>query len=305
MEHSRSLVAALVYVGSIYLSNTFLNTLKNIVNKHDSEKEKKQTHYKFTRDDPFVIKTRIVFVSISTLLTYLYCFYFKDCNMDLNKFISLMQFKHGLIPTLSNLADYFKEVGFFIALYIVLYSAEIIDDLVATYNTPIKAKFIIKNYISSIDIWFIRNIIFAPITEEIVFTLIVQEDYDNKVKFLNSIVYFGIAHLHHAYELYVDETNAYPVGSIIISCLFQMVYTSLFGHINNIIYSQKSHYSKIINCICTHAICNYMGFPSVATNGLYLCSNKLSKKIKYSYEALHIILLILGLYFYVKYMFFS
>lgn len=302
MELSRSLVAALVYVGSIYLSNAFIKTLKKSL--ISSSKDKSTTHYKFTRDDPFVIKTRIVFVSLSTLIVYLYFFYYRDCGMDLRRFVFLMQNEHGFFPSWGNCSAYFKEIFFFIGLYLVLYMGELLDQLLGAYISPIKAKYMLKNFFSSVDIWFIRNYVFAPITEEIVFTLIVQEDYDNKVNFINSVIYFGIAHLHHGYELYVDETNAYSLGSILISCLFQMIYTSLFGHINNIIYSQKSTYSKIVNCICTHAICNYMGFPSLSTTGLYLYSNKLSKKITFGYEALHVILLLIGLYFYFTYMFF-
>ncbi|XBW35034.1 hypothetical protein QEN19_000598 [Hanseniaspora menglaensis] len=300
MEHTRSLVAALIYVGSIYLSNTFLSALRALLaNKEGSS----TTHYKFTREDPFVIKTRIVFVSITTFLTYLIFFYVQDCNWNFYEFLKKMQNEHGLIPTRKNWAVFSKEVGFFISLYLMLYSGEILDSLVSLYNSPIKPKFIIQNFISSIDIWFVRNFIFAPITEEIVFTLIIQEDYKNKVKFINSIVYFGIAHLHHGYELYNDDTNGYSLGSIVISCVFQMVYTSFFGHVNNMIYSQKSTYSKVLNCICTHAICNYLGFPSLATNGLYLCSHRISKRVKYAYEGIHLVLLGLGLFIFIKYMF--
>lgn len=305
MQHSRSLIASLAYVGSIYLSNSFLKTFKDILNKYDSEQGKKKTHYKFTRDDPYVIKTRIVFVSISTLLTYLFFFYYQDSGLDAKKFIELMQFQHGLIPTWNNASKFLKEVSNFVVLYLILYAGEIVDNLIVVYNSPIQTSVMIKNFIADIDIWFVRNFIFAPITEEIVFTLIVQEDYNNKVKFINSILYFGIAHVHHGYELYVDENNAYSLANIAISCLFQMIYTSIFGHLNNIIYSRKSKYSKVVNCICTHAVCNYLGFPSLKSNGLYFSSSKKTKKILYLYEALHALLLLLGLYVYIRFMFWT
>lgn len=298
IDHPRSLVSSLIYVGAIYLSNSFLHRLK-------TAKESQNQHLKLTRDDPFVIKTRIFFVSISTIATYLYLFYYKDAELNTGKFINMMQFEHGLIPSYENCFAFIKEVFFYIKLGLILYSSEIFDRIVGSYMSSNTTKAFIKNTFLSFefDIWFIRASVFAPITEELIFTLVLQEDYHNKVIFRNSILYFGIAHLHHGYELYVDDNNAYSLVNIAISCLAQLVYTSIFGHISNIIYSEKSSHSNIVNSIMIHAICNYFSFPSITTTGLYFCEHRISKTFKLFYEVVHKCLLIGGLYMFLKYIF--
>lgn len=298
LEHPRSLISSLVYVGAIYLSNSFLHKLKTI-------KENNNQHLKFTRDDPFVIKTRIFFVSVSTLLTYLVLFYYKDSGLNTQKFIKIMQLEHGLIPSYDNLVEFTKEIFFFIKLGLILYSSEIFDRIAGGYVSSKTTKAFIKNTLLNFDfdIWFIRASVFAPITEELIFTLVSQEDYNNEVIFKNSIMYFGIAHLHHGYELYVDDNNAYSLINIAISCLIQLVYTSIFGHISNIIYSEKSSHSKIINSIIIHSICNYFSFPSLTTTGLYFCEHRVNKLYKFIYECVHKALLFIGLYVFLKYIY--
>ena len=298
IEHPRSLISSIIYVGAIYLSNLFIHRLKQ-------SNSFKTQHLKFTRDDPFVIKTRIIFVSISTTLTYLYLYYYKDAGMNMNQFVDIMQHQHGLIPTLDSIVPFVKEIFTFIALGMILYSSEIIDRTIGNYVSAKTTKSFLKSTFGNFncDIWFIRSCLFAPITEELIFTLVLQEDYNNKVIFMNSVLYFGIAHLHHGYELYVDDSNAYSLMNITISCLAQLVYTSLFGHISNIIYSQKSQYSRIVNSIVIHSICNYFSFPSITTTGLYFCEHRISKKTKWGYEIIHKTFLLLGLYVFLSYIF--
>ncbi|KAL6930756.1 uncharacterized protein HGUI_01313 [Hanseniaspora guilliermondii] len=298
IDHPRSLISSIIYVGAIYLSNLFIHRLK----KSNSFKTQ---HLKFTRDDPFVIKTRIIFVSISTILTYVYLYYYRDSHMDIKQFVDIMQNQHGLIPTYNNILPFFKEVFSFISLGMILYSSEIIDRIIGNYVSSKTTKSFIKStfFKYECDIWFIRSCLFAPITEELIFTLVLQEDYNNRVIFMNSVLYFGIAHLHHGYELYVDDSNAYSLMNITISCLVQLIYTSLFGHISNVIYSQKSQYSKIVNSIIIHSICNYFSFPSITTTGLYFCEHRINKKIKWGYEIVHKAFLLFGLYIFLSYIF--
>lgn len=298
IKHPRSLISSIIYVGAIYLSNVFIHRLK------ESSRFKTQ-HLRFTRDDPFVIKTRIVFVSVSTLLTYLYLYYYRDSNMSIQRFVDVMQHQHGLVPTYNNIVPYFKEVFTYIALGMILYSSEIVDRIIGSYVSAKTTKSFLKSTLGNFncDIWFIRSCLFAPITEELIFTLVLQEDYNNKVVFMNSVLYFGIAHLHHGYELYVDDSNAYSLVNITISCFAQLIYTSLFGHISNVIYSQKSQHSRIVNSIVIHSICNYFSFPSITTTGLYFCGHRVSKKIKWGYEVIHKTFLLIGLYVFLSYIF--
>lgn len=109
---------------------------------------------------------------------------------------------------------------------------------------------------------FIRNIIFAPISEEIVFRsaniafFFNQINLDNNMLFLNPI-WFGIAHLHHFYERYRTNTD---MKSNIFLTLFQFSYTSLFAIIASYLFVRTGN---IASPIASHMICNFMGVPSL------------------------------------------
>ena len=165
----------------------------------------------------------------------------------------------------------------------------------------------ISEFASEDTIRIFRNIIFAPITEEIVFRALIvsclfmnwKQQRDSafsstlSINYLalagHSTVYFGIAHLHHLYEKIRTGERILPAC---LSTLIQFTYTSIFGMIAALLFIRTG---SIFPPIVSHMICNYVGLPNVGflsqlhSNG----SNPLS--FLYNYRWLLIFLHGLGL----------
>jgi len=117
------------------------------------------------------------------------------------------------------------------------------------------------------NIWSVRNYIAGPITEEILFRACVLNLHHASGSTKAALVfatplYFGVAHLHHAWETYVkgSRTRKALIGGILQST-FQFVYTSLFGWYANFIFLRTN---SILAPILCHSFCNMLGFPNPA-----------------------------------------
>ena len=177
-------------------------------------------------------------------------------------------------------------------------------------------------WLGSIDVWDFRNLIFAPFTEELVFTAMILYNYKLQNSWWLSL-YFGIPHLHHAWELIqeMDSNPNYTFASILANVFLQFCYTSLFGHINNVIYLKTKQ--NLVCCFVSHSICNYMGFPNLAPlfsiesgnateesnvddSGMTTTTNDLQKQGKQQlnklYKYMYWSLMIFGLIQYIKYL---
>ena len=118
-----------------------------------------------------------------------------------------------------------------------------------------------------------RNIIFAPISEEIVFrSVIIASLYvaainnnhniplngnDSLQIALASPIWFAAAHIHHIYD---KVKCGMGIGTAILSTLIQMFYTSIFGFISAILFMRTG---SIFSSIISHMICNFMGLPDI------------------------------------------
>lgn len=118
------------------------------------------------------------------------------------------------------------------------------------------------------DIWGVRNYIFAPVTEELVYTAMLLSCHITMDRLaghstrwsallFEPSLYFGIAHLHHAWEMYQDKE--YKISQIVAITFFQAVYTTIFGTLSNYIYLRNG--GNLWSCILLHGICNLLGFP--------------------------------------------
>lgn len=108
----------------------------------------------------------------------------------------------------------------------------------------------------------IRDIVFAPITEEFIYRALVVCILHPYVSEHEIIYYapllFGMAHLHHGYTLLFHERES--VSTVFLQMGFQFTYTTLFGIVANCVYLQSS---RNLWCpIILHAICNLIGFPT-------------------------------------------
>lgn len=112
----------------------------------------------------------------------------------------------------------------------------------------------------------IRDYLVAPGTEEIIYTGIAAGIYrpffvdspgmKESVTIFTPLL-FGTAHLHHAFELCKE---GYPTSAIVFTVTFQLLYTTLFGILTNLVFFNSG---SICCCIAAHSFCNFMGVPSL------------------------------------------
>lgn len=112
----------------------------------------------------------------------------------------------------------------------------------------------------------IRNHVFAPITEELIYRgliiSVLKHDFTNSQIIQFSPLLFGVAHVHHAYELYFKRKIA--ISTVLMSTTFQLLYTTLFGAIESYIFLK---YNSLWAPIVVHSFCNLMSIPELSISG--------------------------------------
>jgi prenyl protein peptidase len=111
-----------------------------------------------------------------------------------------------------------------------------------------------------------------------------------KLVILIGPLYFGVAHLHHLFE---SLRSGQPVLPAMLTTLFQMLYTYIFGVIAIILLLRTGN---ILSPITSHIICNIQGLPNtdfMIKPGDPYRSGKLS--CLYSYKIILLIAHIAGL----------
>lgn len=136
----------------------------------------------------------------------------------------------------------------------------------ATYNAylqPIFNSFFSPS--SSSDRWVrLRNLIIAPMAEEIVFRVcMVPALCATGMRTLHVVmiapIFFGVAHAHHAF-VRITQNEEKPTA-VLIQTLFQFTYTSLFGSYVSYVYIQTR---SLLAIVLSHSLCNGMGLPSLS-----------------------------------------
>lgn len=268
-------------------------------------------NYPSGRDDPRVIRRRIKRVCLISLLNIFkipWILHSQSQNLSYTQaFLNL-----GLIPGYYrddrwDLGIYFYDIGRVVTLIFMLYVGPLLDSfLYLVFASRKRGLREFKNEVASI--WGIRNYIFAPFTEELFYTSMILNTYlalkprgelNFSLLIWQTPLFFGLAHLHHAYELHQQGMMTWP--AILLNTLFQTTYTTLFGSLTNYIFIKSG--GNLWACIVVHAICNYMGFPESSrlethfsvvkrSNNIYIINLiKLWKKC-------YIILLLMGLLFF-------
>jgi prenyl protein peptidase len=120
-----------------------------------------------------------------------------------------------------------------------------------------------------------RNILFAPISEELVFrgfivpviymayvntsftSVVVNRANSAYSTAWASIGWFGVAHMHHMIE---KIRNGEPWSSALKVSLVQLTYTSIFGFIAALLFLRTG---SIFPSIVSHIICNFVGLPDM------------------------------------------
>ncbi|KAJ8587064.1 Abi-domain-containing protein [Rhizopogon salebrosus TDB-379] len=264
---------AFTYVGSIYTSKSArLRFSKRKVNLPEGQARLKLQTERW-RDDPDVIKARLLAVSGATLICCLIVFIvMKNGNGD-----NAMQ---NLTP------NAWLHLGFTWSNILPLLLTPLL------YAGPLYVQFLEKTLPFQEDwdfeddvlfrffsIFGLRNYFVAPITEEVVFRACVLTVYhlagasQKKMIFLSPLV-FGAAHIHHAWETYHRYgCTATAAKRAIISTIVQVSYTSVFGFYCCYLFLRSG---SLIPPIAAHIFCNIMGVPQPTYEMSLLPDRKLS-----------------------------
>ncbi|KAJ3921359.1 hypothetical protein F5877DRAFT_36242 [Lentinula edodes] len=263
--HMLGLTFASMYVGSIYVSKEarlVFNAQLTAVDSTGKPRERPRADNERWRDDPDVIRARLIAVTIATVLCITsVCWITQSIPAALPLLglrpsfpTSLTSLRHVVAPHL------ITPLLFLGPLYAKFLSFSPRNHWRGNLSTRTKLLFC--------NVTGLRNYIVAPITEEIVFRACVLSVYllsptlaaSQIGLVLTTPLNFGVAHLHHAWDTYnrLGRTTVALKRAILIS-LFQMVYTTLFGALCTYLFLQ-THYSVLVP-ITAHIFCNIMGFP--------------------------------------------
>lgn len=148
----------------------------------------------------------------------------------------------------------------------------------------------------------LRNLIIAPITEEILFRALLTPTLfatypstqiaevsriSTTVLVLGCPAFFAVAHLHHLYEKIRSGTK---LVNALIQVLIQASYTYIFGCISMLLFIRTG---SVFACITSHVICNFMGLPD--TSFMNAVSYHGQYSVLYSYRFILLLLHGLGL----------
>lgn len=249
-----SLYVAVSYVAAIYTTS------------HNLE------DYPSGRDDPRVIWRRMKRITLVVLFNMLLVpwliAYFTDSeNLSLKEALLNL----GVVPGYHrngqwDLLGYAQEIWRAVILVALLYVGPLTDSLLYYLLVPGKHWYTdLKEEL--FNIWGFRNYVFAPITEELVYTSMLVNIYAAmypaqspaklKTVIWKTPLFFGVAHLHHAYEL--QQQGIASFFTIFFNSVIQIAYTTLFGSLTNYTFLQTG--GNLWACVALHAACNYLGFP--------------------------------------------
>lgn len=118
-------------------------------------------------------------------------------------------------------------------------------------------------------------------TEEFVFraciiAVLYQANFSYIFLIFFSPCFFGLAHIHHGYEIYHQNgKTTQALKKAILLCTFQFTYTTVFGWYASFIFLRSSSLWPPILC---HSFCNMMGFPDISSIHEYSKNQRLGKK---------------------------
>lgn len=184
---------------------------------------------------------------------------------------------------------------------------------VAMWMRPKFASF--EHFATDVDEYWttIRNLLAAPIAEEIVFRacllpplLSCDGGYSTTTTCWIAPLFFGVAHLHHLIEqcrrhsispiaIVAPPASSYDatmVRKLLLGSAFQWTYTTLFGAYASHVFVRTG---SILSSIVAHVVCNYMGLPDLRC----LSSDERSNRL-HGYRPLIASMYLLGMYLFVR-----
>ncbi|KAF8583091.1 Abi-domain-containing protein [Ramaria rubella] len=252
------------YVGGIYAGRSARPSYGKTADLHNGERARQPAER--WRDDDGVIRARLKAAFLSTCINcgivYL-CVVSQEHND--NRWIKAIK------PSIALLGLDLYRLGFRSVLPNFLIPILYTGPLTAQWlseTLPFQRYWTYKESLKPIfSTWIgLRNFVVAPVTEEIVFRacLLAIDNLSRKTTsqmMFATPLWFGIAHLHHAYELYnkLGRTSS-ALNRVIITSLIQMTYTTLFGAYASFLLLRTG---SVIPAITAHITANIMGLPQL------------------------------------------
>ncbi|KAF4580732.1 hypothetical protein EYR38_003018 [Pleurotus pulmonarius] len=253
---------ALLYVGSLYVSkHARLSFVAKVVPPPRDGAERRRHDSERWRDDPDVIRARLIAVTIVSLVSCTIVF------GALWQSIGPESIEVTLEATIVRLGFSMPEFSLDALLPHLITPLLFLGPLYALYldfSSPYPATGSLKDVLFS---WQgARNYVVAPITEEIVFRACVLAVYNlsgaSKTKMIMlAPLSFGVAHVHHAWDIF-NRYGRTPAAAkrALLTALFQLSYTTLFGSFVSYLFLRTG---SIFPPITAHIFCNVMGLPQL------------------------------------------
>lgn len=233
---------AIVYVGSLYIWTSNL-----------------------PRDHPQTIKERIVRVTLTCALSILVLYIVSDKDVQHGRGATLWRWM-GIHSEAIAASAILPLVLFMILFLGPLYMDILEGGLSELHPSNLRRRFY------DLRCW--RNYFVAPFSEELVFRgcmlPILLPVFGPSTSIILAPSFFGVAHIHHAWERYYKEN--FPAKNVAITTLFQAFYTTLFGTLSSWLFLRTGHLASAVIC---HSFCNMMGFPDFS----YALSHEKKKTI--------------------------
>ncbi|KAG9315518.1 CAAX protease self-immunity-domain-containing protein, partial [Chiua virens] len=244
---------ATCYVGSIYIFKCASLCFDATRVHFDFGYTRPKLHKERWRDDPYVIRERLIAVSIATVICCAAVFILIRSELGSTSCTTVI---HLGLTTTTILPHLIVPLLFLGPLY-ALFTRE---SLPGQCNWSFQQDFLSSFFTIS----GLRNYFIGPITEEIVFRACLLCVYHLAqasrmwMIFLCPLL-FGAAHLHHAWETY----NRYGCSQealkrAVHGTVIQFIYTSLFGLYCSYLFLRTG---SIFPPISAHIFCNIMGVP--------------------------------------------
>jgi prenyl protein peptidase len=272
--HFYAFLFSFLYVGSVYVSKNARLTFNTQTGHSEGQGR--------NRDDPEVIKIRLVSVTVATAIScgLMYAIIQHAAPSATSQEVIQATLIHlGLVIPGDNvlvvLRPYLVTPSLFIGPLYVLYLFRAL---------PFQPR---NSIVSTLCSWLgARNLIVAPFTEELTFRSCVIAVYHLsgtsrlKLIFLTPLM-FGLAHIHHAWEVYNRfGRNKASLQMALTSSSFQFAYTTLFGFLCSFLFLRTG---SILVPFSAHMFCNSMGFPDIKFH--LRCFPKRRKAILLAYLA--------------------
>ncbi|SJM88434.1 related to CAAX prenyl protease 2 [Zygosaccharomyces bailii] len=237
-----SLYISLSYVGAVYATTA------------------RAGDYRSGRDNPQVIRQRMgricSVMALNLVVIPMLLWHLGHLGSFQEAFLTL-----GLYP---NHSSFFFQPIKALLLISMLYVGPLVDALL--YYVFVPSGSLSREFKEELlNIWGLRNYVFAPFSEEVFYTSMILNSYltlphepaSNKQLICLTPLFFGLAHLHHAYESYYDSQSS--MAAVCLTAAVQAIYTTVFGSFTNCVFLKTG--GNLWACVLLHAFCNYMGFP--------------------------------------------